>query len=148
PEPADLVVASAGGGPSDINLIQSHKALDNAVRACAPAGTVVLLAECSQGLGNDRARGWADLGSADAVLRRLAGEYEIVGGTVEGLLRKCEGFDVRLLSALPDAEAQRFGFGFCSAWAGGTLDVTGLVPRGGRAVLLPAAGITVPVVGP
>ena len=143
--PYDLVVASAGGFPSDINLIQSHKALDNAVRACVPGGTVLLLAECSQSLGNPNALDWAALGTADAVLQRLGEQYEVIGGTVEGLLRKCEEWDVRLVSALPDHVASRFGFGFCSTWMGSTVDVSGLIPPGGRVALMPAAGITMPV---
>ncbi|MBP2677919.1 MAG: hypothetical protein H6Q82_984, partial [Deltaproteobacteria bacterium] len=44
-----LVIASAGGFPKDINLIQSHKALDNAFLATEPGGVLILLAECPDG---------------------------------------------------------------------------------------------------
>lgn len=146
-EPVDLVVASAGGFPSDINLIQSHKALDNAVRACKLGGTILLLAECSQGLGNERARTWAALGSARVILQRLATDYEIVGGTVEGLLRKCEGYNVRLHSALSESDARLFGFKPCSMSDGSTMVASSLLRPGQTAVVMPAAGITVPRIG-
>ncbi|MEO7993284.1 MAG: nickel-dependent lactate racemase [bacterium] len=142
---ADLVIASAGGYPSDINLIQSHKALDNAVRACAPGGTIVLLAECSQGLGNPKATDWAALGGAEAILQRLGTQFEIIGGTCEGIMRKCEQYQVRLISALPDSVARQFGFDFCSSWNGSTLDVSQYVPHNGHVAIIPAAGITMPV---
>ena len=45
-ERADIVIASAGGYPKDINLYQSQKTIDNAVYAMKPGGAVILLAEC------------------------------------------------------------------------------------------------------
>lgn len=43
---ADIVIASAGGYPKDINLYQSQKTIDNAVYAMKRGGVVILLAEC------------------------------------------------------------------------------------------------------
>jgi nickel-dependent lactate racemase len=43
---ADLVVASAGGFPKDINLYQAIKALDNAYMAVKPGGAVICFLEC------------------------------------------------------------------------------------------------------
>jgi len=45
-EQADIVIASAGGYPKDINLYQSQKTIDNAVYAMKPGGVAVILAEC------------------------------------------------------------------------------------------------------
>jgi nickel-dependent lactate racemase len=45
-EKADIVIASAGGYPKDINLYQSQKTLDNARYAVRKGGVVVILAEC------------------------------------------------------------------------------------------------------
>lgn len=45
-EQADIVIASAGGYPKDINLYQSQKTIDNAVYAMKPGGVTILLAEC------------------------------------------------------------------------------------------------------
>ncbi|MEG6584267.1 nickel-dependent lactate racemase [Dendrosporobacter sp. 1207_IL3150] len=44
---ADLVIASAGGYPKDINLYQGAKTIDNAALACKDDGVVVLLLECA-----------------------------------------------------------------------------------------------------
>jgi nickel-dependent lactate racemase len=43
---ADIVIATAGGYPKDINLYQTQKTIDNAVYAMKPGGVVVTLAEC------------------------------------------------------------------------------------------------------
>lgn len=43
---ADVVVASAGGYPRDINLYQTGKTMDNACQAMRPAGAAVVLSEC------------------------------------------------------------------------------------------------------
>lgn len=43
---ADLVIASAGGFPKDINFYQASKAQDNAVLACKDDGVVILLLAC------------------------------------------------------------------------------------------------------
>lgn len=45
-EPADIVIASAGGYPKDINLYQSQKTIDNALYAMKPGGVAIILAEC------------------------------------------------------------------------------------------------------
>ena len=45
-EQADIVIASAGGYPKDINLYQSQKTIDNAIYAMKPGGVVIFLAEC------------------------------------------------------------------------------------------------------
>ncbi len=45
-EQADIVIATAGGHPKDINLYQTQKTIDNAVYAMKPGGVVVILGEC------------------------------------------------------------------------------------------------------
>lgn len=42
----DLVIASAGGFPKDINLYQGSKSIDNAFMAAKAGGVVILLLEC------------------------------------------------------------------------------------------------------
>jgi nickel-dependent lactate racemase len=48
---SDIVIASAGGAPKDINLYQSIKTLINAKEAVVEGGTIIVLAECSEGIG-------------------------------------------------------------------------------------------------
>ena len=58
-DPAEIVVTCAGGRPKDLNLFQAQKALDNAKNAALPGGTIILLAECCEGLGHPVFERWA-----------------------------------------------------------------------------------------
>ena len=51
-ERADLVIASAGGFPKDINLYQTSKTLSNSKIMIADGGATIILSECSEGFGN------------------------------------------------------------------------------------------------
>ncbi|GHV33090.1 hypothetical protein FACS1894187_00460 [Synergistales bacterium] len=53
PELGDLVVSSAVGYPKDINLYQSTKALFNAEPAVKPGGSLVIVAACAEGYGDE-----------------------------------------------------------------------------------------------
>ncbi|MGU9538634.1 nickel-dependent lactate racemase [Clostridium tepidum] len=52
-EKADLVISTAGGFPKDINFYQSSKTIVNSRKACKEGGTIIILSECSEGLGGD-----------------------------------------------------------------------------------------------
>jgi nickel-dependent lactate racemase len=101
PEKRELVVASAGGWPYDINLIQAHKALEMASYACTEGGTIVLLAECAEGLGRTDFLKWFTASDSRALAQRLRTEYEVNGQTAWTLLEKTERFRIELLSTLP-----------------------------------------------
>ena len=49
----DLVIASPGGYPKDINLYQSQKAITHACSFTKKKGVIILAAECREGLGSD-----------------------------------------------------------------------------------------------
>jgi len=51
-EPYDLVIASPGGAPKDINLYQAQKGLTHAARITRDGGWVILLAACPEGSGS------------------------------------------------------------------------------------------------
>jgi nickel-dependent lactate racemase len=103
----DIVIVSSGGFPHDINLIQAHKALDMAALACNDGGTIVLLAECSDGLGRPDFLKWFDERDARALAARLVNGYEVNGQTAWALLSKAERFRVCLISELPDDQVRK-----------------------------------------
>ena len=51
-EKADVIITSAGGYPKDIDLYQASKALSNSVEAVREGGTIILVAQCIEGLGH------------------------------------------------------------------------------------------------
>lgn len=102
----DIVIASCGGFPHDINMIQAHKALDMAALACNDGGTIVLLAECSDGLGRPDFLKWFESSDSRALEARLANGYEVNGQTAWALLTKAERYRVCLISELPEDDVK------------------------------------------
>ena len=108
-EKRDLVIASCGGSPSDINLIQAHKAMDMAAQACNPGGTLVLLAQCGDGLGRSDFMKWFEPPDARSLELLLRDGYEVNGQTAWSLRMKTETFHVCLVSDLPDDLVRKMG---------------------------------------
>jgi nickel-dependent lactate racemase len=106
-EKRELVIVSCGGAPYDLNLIQAHKALDMAAQACVEGGTILLLAECGDGLGRPDFVKWFDSENSRALELRLREHYEVNGQTAWALLTKAERFSVHILTCLPDDEVRK-----------------------------------------
>jgi nickel-dependent lactate racemase len=102
-----VVIASCGGAPSDINLIQAHKTLDMAAHACKEGGEIVLIAECADGLGRPDFLKWFEEENSSALAERLRRAYEVNGQTAWALLTKTESFRVHLVSALAHEDVRR-----------------------------------------
>lgn len=103
----DVVIVSCGGSPYDINLLQAHKSLDMAAHACADGGTIILLAECRDGLGQPTFLKWFDETDSGALETRLRDKYEVNGQTAWALLTKAERYRILLVSELPDEQVQQ-----------------------------------------
>jgi len=77
---ADIVVASAGGYPKDINLYQAQKALDNAKHACRDGGIIILCACCKEGLGEEVFERWMTGFPCPAdMVKEIACRFELGG---------------------------------------------------------------------
>lgn len=106
-EKRECVIVSAGGSPYDINLIQAHKALDMAAQACAEGGTIILLAECPDGLGRPDFLKWFESADSSALEGRLRTGYEVNGQTAWALLNKAERWRVCVVSNLAEEDVRR-----------------------------------------
>jgi nickel-dependent lactate racemase len=101
-EPADIVITCAGGMPKDLNLFQAQKALDNAKEAAVPGGTIILVAQCSEGLGHPVFQRWAkEANCAQDCIDRFGREYEFGGHKAAFLAKESMDHNIILVSALP-----------------------------------------------
>ena len=99
---AEIVITCAGGRPKDINLFQAQKALDNAKGAAAPGGTIILLAECSEGLGHPVFERWVkEAECAEDCIERFGREYEFGGHKAAFLAKESLEHNIILVSSLP-----------------------------------------------
>ena len=96
----DLVVASAGGYPKDINYIQAHKSIHNAASYVKDGGTLVIFAQCRDGIGNDNFMDLFRLGGIDAIFKTMEKEYRNNAGTALATLEKARRISVRFVTSL------------------------------------------------
>ncbi|MET0753234.1 MAG: nickel-dependent lactate racemase, partial [Pyrinomonadaceae bacterium] len=106
-EKRDLVIASCGGFPLDLNMIQAHKALESASLACNEGGTIIFLAECIDGLGRNDFLNWFEAENSEKLAEKLCANYQVNGQTAWSLLRKAERFDIRIVTSLSETETRR-----------------------------------------
>ena len=142
---ADLVVASCGGYPKDINLYQAHKALDNAIAAVKSGGDVIFTASCPEGLGSENFQKWVmkynGLNEMEAALRH---EFELGGHkayTISRLLQKARVF---LLSELPLELIEKIGFIPISSLQQG-IDMVLSEKKVDLTYVMPQASLSIPV---
>lgn len=145
--PCDLVIASPGGYPKDINLYQAQKALAHAARITRSGGTVILVAACTEGTGSAGYERWvAELDSHAAVLERFAREGFRLGPHKALLIaRDAVRVDVRLVSDMPGSLARRVLLTTTQDINKAVKDALAQLAPGARIGVMPAANATVPV---
>jgi len=94
----DAVIVSPGGYPYDINLLQSHKAMVMAERILKPGGTMIVLAECPEGVGSESLQENLLIGNPNKVLQRLKGNYTVNLHSAFALLSKTHKFNTYILT--------------------------------------------------
>lgn len=108
---ADIVITSQGGYPKDINLYQSQKALENVKGVVAGNGTVILVASCCEGFGEDIFEKWmADCRDYDYISRRLKREFVLGGHKAVAISKLLTKIDVLLYSDFNRDETEKMGF--------------------------------------
>jgi nickel-dependent lactate racemase len=110
----DLVVASAGGYPKDINFIQAHKSIHNAASFVKDGGKLVIFAECRDGIGNPAFMELFKLGGRDNIFKELAVEYKNNAGTALAMLEKSQRMDIHMVTSLSEEECSLMGASRCS----------------------------------
>jgi len=109
-ERADLVIASAGGHPKDINLYQAHKAEYNASLATRDGGLLYLAGACPDGIGQSVFADWIERSpTPDDVFAIYKNEGFVLGGHKAVYIAKDRArIELALQSELDDELARRF----------------------------------------
>ncbi len=99
---ADVVVASPGGAPKDINLYQAQKTLDNVAGAVRDGGVIILVARCGEGLGNAVFEQWmAEMEEPDDLVQRIRREFVLGGHKAAAIAALLTRVDLFVVSDLP-----------------------------------------------
>jgi nickel-dependent lactate racemase len=107
---ADIVIASQGGAPKDLNLYQTQKALDNAKHAVKPGGIIILAGSCKEGLGEEVFRKWmTESESPKAMVERIQKDFQLGGHKAAAIGLVLADADIYLVSEMaPDFVKQIF----------------------------------------
>ncbi len=103
----DMVLASAGGYPKDINIIQVHKAIDNAAAFVRDGGSLILLAECADGIGSATFLPYFAMDNREAAFDHLVAHYSGNGGTALAMMAKTERIRIFLVTDLDEDLCRR-----------------------------------------
>ena len=102
-EAADVVIASPGGRPKDINLYQAQKTLDNVAGAVRKGGAVILAARCQEGFGQRAFEEWmCTMGTPQVLVDRIQREFVLGGHKAAAIAGLLTEVDVLLVSEFPD----------------------------------------------
>jgi nickel-dependent lactate racemase len=144
-EKGDLVIASCGGFPKDINLIQAHKSMEYAAQALKDGGVMILLAECRDGFGNGTFFNWFRFKRLEEFEAALRAQYEINGQTAYSLLQKAQRFRIILVSQFPAQQVEEMGM-IPAKTLDKAMDLAApMLPAEWSSYLMPEAGSVLPV---
>lgn len=108
---ADIAITSSGGTPKDLNMYQAYKALDNATHAITEKGSIILVAECAEGLGNEVFERWVEEAKSPGdVIGRIKQRFVLGGHMAAQIARIAERHDIYLVSAMPEELARKTFF--------------------------------------
>ena len=143
-EPYDVVIASAGGFPLDIDLRQAHKGLENACQALRPGGAILFYAECPNGAGIKAFEDYVWRYNDESEMRvALENEFVVGGHKAYWIARLGRLYKVFLVSSLDPAFVRRCHFEPVAPDGHEQIlrRLTGDAPR---VAVIPYAGFTLP----
>jgi len=96
---ADIVIASQGGAPKDLNLYQTQKALDNAKHGVKKGGIIILAGSCKEGLGEEVFEEWMTTSeSAWSMIERIQQDFQLGGHKAAAIAMVLQDSDIYLVS--------------------------------------------------
>jgi len=139
PSCADLVIASPGGHPKDLDLYQSQKAIEEASQVVTPGGHVVVAARCEEGSASELFEEWMDEASSpEDIIERIDRNFVMGGHKAYQIARELQRATVHLYSELPPGRVR--------AWMMHPVDSTdqidALIDSARSVVVLPQATLT------
>jgi nickel-dependent lactate racemase len=108
PRLADIVIATPGGFPKDINLYQTQKALDNAQHAVRKGGIIILAGQCPEGYGEHVFQEWLLAANRpEDLIKRVKTEFQLGGHKAVAIAMVLQNAQVFFVSDMPADEAEK-----------------------------------------
>ena len=143
--PYDMVLASAGGFPLDIDLRQAHKGMENAAGALCSGGVMIYFAECREGTGSSAIEAMVEkFSTAEQMERELRSGFIVGAHKAYWLARLGERARILLVSQLPDTLVEKCHLHPTSDPQDAVIEELCRLGPGARVGYIPHAGITLP----
>ncbi len=147
PQLADIVIASPGGFPKDINIYQAQKALDNSQHAVKEGGIIILVADCSEGFGEHVFEEWLfEAPSSRSLIDRIEKEFRLGGHKAAAIAMVLEKCNVYFVSSLPEKIASKTFMKPYSILQTAVDDAIGQMGKNAKIIIMPHAGSTLPYI--
>nr|WP_238524815.1 nickel-dependent lactate racemase [Halanaerobium hydrogeniformans] len=146
-EKADVAVVSSGGFPRDINVYQAQKALDHADHAVKKGGTIIWVAECTEGLGEERFERWMDEAEKpEDNIERIKEKFLIGGHKAFAISKVVKDKEVILISDLSKAQSENMFLKKMRSLAEATNYLENKYEGNYKAYVMPQGSLTVPII--
>jgi len=143
--PADVVIASAGGYPKDLNLIQAHKAMHYAAQALKKGGILLLLAECRDGWGNPDVLEWFSYTDYNEMKKAVQQNFRLNANTALAMKFKLDRYKILLVSELPHDPLHELGFFPFPDVASAVKAIENKLDGSAKVYIIPNASVTLPI---
>jgi nickel-dependent lactate racemase len=143
----DVVIASPGGYPRDINLYQSQKALGHIEQIITKGGVAVLVAECRNGVGSKTCEEWMARDPEPVqLIQRLKDEgFNMGAHKAYQLARFMVKANLILVSKLPRELTDKMHLRTCPTLEQAYREALEIAGRDSRVVVCPQAAATLPI---
>ncbi|MBN1965472.1 MAG: nickel-dependent lactate racemase [Anaerolineae bacterium] len=145
----DLVIASPGGAPKDLNIYQAQKALGHAALITKPGGWLILAAACNEGTGSATYERWLaehqPTSHADVIAQFTREEFRIGAHKAFQISRDAVNRQVRLVSELPPDFVRKLLLTPAESLQAAVVEALAALPPDARIAVMPQANTTVPV---
>lgn len=151
-EKADIVIASQGGYPKDLNLYQTQKALANAQFAVKDGGIIILAGSCGEGMGEKVFEEWMQEAKAPGeLIRRIEKDFRLGGHKAAAIAMVLEKAEIYLVSEIEEGVVRSIFMHPYHTVQEALADALSVAERqsgDGRAsiIIMPCAGSTLPII--
>ncbi len=145
--PADLVIASCGGYPKDINVYQLQKTMDNAWLAVRDGGVVIIAGECAEGVGSDQYLQWMrEYKTPERIEEKVRSDFIVGGHKAYAVTRLMKKAQFILVSSLDPELARTLLFTPAKDMKEALEIASRKLGARPRILLMPQGSLTVPIV--
>jgi nickel-dependent lactate racemase len=144
----DLVIASPGGYPKDINLYQAQKALSHAASITRDGGCVILIAACSEGIGSNSYEQFMEgVASPIEVFKKMQDEgFKVGPHKALQFAREQKRIRIIVVSSIAPERLERLFLVPASDLDAAFTEAQKLLPMKPRIAIMPKATNTIPFI--